>query len=128
MATPPSCPNPERDGRALRVLNTVCNMKPIPGAGTLTVSEQSAGDRWAEFNELSRQLFEWARHDPELRMIPAMERAFIMEAMTRTEGNQVQAAKLLGITRATLRKRLQRFNIQRRTIYSVSGLPATNLV
>ena len=31
-------------------------------------------------------------------------------------GNQVQAAKLLGITRATLRKRLERFGITRELV------------
>jgi two-component system nitrogen regulation response regulator GlnG len=31
-----------------------------------------------------------------------------------TTGNQVQAAKLLGITRATLRKRIDKYAIQRR--------------
>jgi two-component system nitrogen regulation response regulator GlnG len=36
--------------------------------------------------------------------------------MRQTHGNQVQAAKLLGITRATLRKRLERFGITRELI------------
>jgi two-component system nitrogen regulation response regulator GlnG len=36
--------------------------------------------------------------------------------MRQTGGNQVQSAKLLGITRATLRKRLERFGITRELI------------
>ncbi len=31
--------------------------------------------------------------------------------MKMTQGNQVRAAKLLGITRATLRKRIEQFGI-----------------
>ncbi|MBV8329528.1 MAG: hypothetical protein JOZ61_03575, partial [Verrucomicrobia bacterium] len=31
--------------------------------------------------------------------------------MKRTKGNQVKAAKLLGVTRATLRKRIERYGI-----------------
>ena len=34
-------------------------------------------------------------------------------AMKRTKGNQVKAAKLLGVTRATLRKRIERYGITR---------------
>jgi two-component system nitrogen regulation response regulator GlnG len=34
-------------------------------------------------------------------------------ALADTRGNQVQAAKLLGITRATLRKRIEKFGIRR---------------
>jgi two-component system nitrogen regulation response regulator GlnG len=40
-----------------------------------------------------------------------MERALVSQALRETQGNQVQAAKLLGITRATLRKRIERFKI-----------------
>jgi len=36
----------------------------------------------------------------------------IIEALAETKGNQVQAAKLLGITRATLRKRVEKFDIK----------------
>jgi two-component system nitrogen regulation response regulator GlnG len=35
--------------------------------------------------------------------------------MRVTNGNQVRAAKLLGITRATLRKRIEQFSITRET-------------
>ena len=40
-----------------------------------------------------------------------LEREFTLYAMKATKGNQVRAAKLLGITRATLRKRIERFGI-----------------
>jgi len=36
----------------------------------------------------------------------------IINALAETNGNQVQAAKLLGITRATLRKRVEKFHIK----------------
>jgi nitrogen regulation protein NR(I) len=62
---------------------------------------------------LARQLFQWARKDPKLKLIPAIERELVIQALTETGGNQVHAAKLLGITRATLRKRVEKFGIQR---------------
>src|ERR1051325_347232 len=62
---------------------------------------------------LARQLFQWARREPKLKVIPAIERELIIEALRETSGNQVHAAKLLGITRATLRNRVEKFNIQR---------------
>ena len=62
---------------------------------------------------LSRKLFQWARKDPKLKLIPAVERELVLQALKETAGNQVQAAKLLGITRATLRKRIEKFGIQR---------------
>ena len=62
---------------------------------------------------LARRLFQWARKDPKLKLIPAVERELVIQALKETNGNQVQAAKLLGITRATLRKRIEKFEIQR---------------
>jgi len=44
-------------------------------------------------------------------LLPWLEREFTLYAMKETRGNQVRAAKLLGITRATLRKRIERFGI-----------------
>jgi two-component system nitrogen regulation response regulator GlnG len=46
-------------------------------------------------------------------VIDAVERELVIQALKETSGNQVQAARLLGITRATLRKRIERFQIQR---------------
>ena len=62
---------------------------------------------------LARQLFHIAKRDPKLKVLPAVERELVIEALKDTENNQVQAAKLLGITRATLRKRIEKFGIQR---------------
>jgi two-component system nitrogen regulation response regulator GlnG len=62
---------------------------------------------------LARRLFQWARKDPKMKIIPAVERELVIQALKETNGNQVQAAKMLGITRATLRKRIEKFGIQR---------------
>jgi two-component system nitrogen regulation response regulator GlnG len=62
---------------------------------------------------LARQLFQWARRDPKLKVIPAVERELVIQALKEANGNQIQAAKLLGMTRATLRKRVEKFGIQR---------------
>jgi two-component system nitrogen regulation response regulator GlnG len=61
---------------------------------------------------LAQALFRIARHDVKLKVIPAVERELVVQALVETKGNQVQAAKLLGITRATLRKRIEKFKIK----------------
>jgi DNA-binding NtrC family response regulator len=62
---------------------------------------------------LAQMLFRWARTQSEVRLLPAVERELVIEALKETHGNQVQAARLLGITRATLRKRIDKFGIRR---------------
>jgi two-component system nitrogen regulation response regulator GlnG len=81
----------------------------IPGTVSLPAGEGSTADIAA----MARQLFQWARRDPKLKLIPAVERELVIQALKETSGNQIQAAKLLGITRATLRKRVEKFGIQR---------------
>jgi nitrogen regulation protein NR(I) len=76
---------------------------PIP------VGEAAASD----VTNLARQLFQWAKREPKFKIIPAVERELVIQALKETEGNQVHAARLLGITRATLRKRVEKFGIQR---------------
>ena len=66
----------------------------------------------AGLTEVARTLFQWARSNPQFKVIPAVERELIINALQETAGNQVQAAKLLGITRATLRKRVEKFDIR----------------
>jgi nitrogen regulation protein NR(I) len=78
---------------------------PLPA----TVGESAATNAAA----LARQLFQWAKRDPKLKVIPAVERELVVQALKETGDNQIQAAKLLGITRATLRKRIEKFGIHR---------------
>jgi len=90
----------------------------IGGATALTVvsASPSAGapaGNFGEIGSLATQIFKLARKDPKLKVIPAVERVLVMEALRETSNNQVQAAKLLGITRATLRKRIEKFGISR---------------
>ena len=77
---------------------------PKPGSAVAATADDLSG--------LARALFHWARRDPKLKVMPAVERELVVEALKETQGNQVQAAKLLGITRATLRKRVEKFGIK----------------
>lgn len=56
-------------------------------------------------------LLKAAQSDPNVQLLPWVEREFTLYALKTTQGNQVRAAKLLGITRATLRKRIEKFAI-----------------
>jgi two-component system nitrogen regulation response regulator GlnG len=82
---------------------------PPPGSGA---AASDAGIGSADTSTLARALFAHARRDSKLKVIPAVERELIIQALIETHGNQVQAARLLGITRATLRKRVEKFGIK----------------
>ena len=66
-------------------------------------------------------LFRWARQNPKLKVLPAVERELIIHALQETKGNQVHAAKLLGITRATLAQAGGQIQHQTRVEYPVTG-------
>jgi len=86
----------------------------IAGVGSLPQIPGVAGEAAStDAAALARQLFQWAKRDPKLKIIPAVERELVIQALKETNDNQVHAAKLLGITRATLRKRIEKFGIQR---------------
>jgi nitrogen regulation protein NR(I) len=93
----------------------IVGQPPAPSAAApVSAGPASAGEPGAtDVAALTRKLFQWARKDPTLKLIPAVERELVLQALKETSGNQVQAAKLLGITRATLRKRIEKFGIQR---------------
>jgi two-component system nitrogen regulation response regulator GlnG len=80
------------------------------GSAPLSGPSEAGG---SDVVSLARRLFQWARKDPKIKVIPAVERELVVQALMETAGNQVQAARLLGITRATLRKRIEKFGIQR---------------
>ncbi|MEN9572235.1 MAG: hypothetical protein RL514_90 [Verrucomicrobiota bacterium] len=80
--------------------------------GVVAPALPAAGEA-KEVPALARALFAWAREQRTLKVLPAVERELVICALEETQGNQVQAAKLLGITRAMLRKRIEKFGIQR---------------
>jgi two-component system nitrogen regulation response regulator GlnG len=82
---------------------------PAPPAPAAPPPAPATGDIAA----LVQGLFEWARQDPRRRLLPAVERELVLQALRETGGNQVQAARLLGMTRSTLRKRIERYGIRR---------------
>jgi two-component system nitrogen regulation response regulator GlnG len=72
----------------------------------------AAAGELVEISAIAKSLFKWARQDTKRKIIPTVERELIIAALAETSGNQVQASKLLGITRATLRKRVEKFGIK----------------
>ncbi|MDB6054877.1 MAG: Two component, sigma54 specific, transcriptional regulator, Fis family, partial [Verrucomicrobiales bacterium] len=83
--------------------------------GAVTASPSQSGvptGAPTDLASLAQLLFHWARIDPKLKILPSVERELIIQSLAETKGNQVQAAKLLGITRATLRKRVEKFGIK----------------
>ena len=74
-------------------------------------TQSAAGALPGDIGTIAQTLFQMARRDSKLKVIPFLEREMVIHALKETKGNQVQAAKLLGITRATLRKRVEKFGI-----------------
>ncbi len=66
------------------------------------------------FEELSKA----SPSSPELDMISTVERGMILRALQKTNGNQVQAAQLLGMNRSTLRGKMERYNIRKEVLVS----------
>ena len=83
-----------------------------PASVANTSATQAPASVVEDIPTIAQTLFAWARKDPKLKIIPAVERELIVEALKHTKGNQVQAARILGITRATLRKRVDKFGIK----------------
>lgn len=83
------------------------------GATSGPVPTTAADGSTTDAATLARQLFQIAKRDPKLKIIPTVERELVIQALKEMDNNQVRAAKLLGITRATLRKRIEKFGIQR---------------
>ena len=82
------------------------NALPLPATATDTTTAT------LDMATLSHTLFQWAREQSKVKILPAIERELIIQSLLETKGNQVQASKLLGITRATLRKRVEKYGIK----------------
>ena len=86
----------------------------LPAAAPETAPTPGTDSGKSALNQAIETLFNFARGDKHFKLLPAAERELIVRALAETSGNQVQAAKLLGVTRATLRKRVDKFGIQKR--------------
>ncbi len=82
----------------------------VNGEGGEAVASAATGGVALSTRSAVDFLLEEARRSPTLALLPWLEREFTLRAMELTGRNQVQAARLLGITRATLRKRLALFS------------------
>ena len=86
--------------------------KDLPLGAAASESQASGAGAASPTTEAAIEvLLKAASADPNVQLLPWLEHEFTLHAMKVTKGNQVRAAKLLGITRATLRKRIERFGI-----------------
>ena len=109
-ATNAAIPAPVGNTPPVSAKTTSPATEPAPTAPETTLTDPAiTGD----IRPLALQLFRWARLQSGIKVLPAVERELVIEALKETQGNQVKAAKLLGITRATLRKRVDKFGIRR---------------
>jgi nitrogen regulation protein NR(I) len=60
-----------------------------------------------------KELLELSRRNPGTDLMSELERILIKRALQETKGNQVQAAVLLGISRNTLRSKIERYRIRK---------------
>lgn len=83
------------------------------GSGSPEMTEQgSTPGKPLGIDEAASALFEALGRDGGGReLLPWIEEDFTRRAMAATGNNQVKASKVLGITRATLRKRLERMGV-----------------
>ena len=86
---------------------------PEPGGDVASAPPNAADSREMDISWAVETLFQRAREKTDFKIIRAVERQLIIHALRETEGNQMQAARLLGMTRATLRNRIQRYQIRR---------------
>jgi len=64
-------------------------------------------------DSLFSELAETSSAREDIDMVSAIEKGLIIRALQKTNGNQVQAASLLGINRSTLRGKMDRYHIKK---------------
>ncbi len=79
-----------------------------PGSG----SEPSTPSAPRTMEEAFNELYARMREESADSVLDTLEREMILRALRETGGNQVKASAILGITRATLRKRIDQFSLK----------------
>jgi two-component system, NtrC family, nitrogen regulation response regulator GlnG len=79
---------------------------------TVAVNDTAAlGDRALEFDE---KFFNEKKGELYKSVVGTIERRLIEHVLKKTEGNQLKAARILGINRNTLRSKVKQFSIDAR--------------
>lgn len=84
----------------------------VPG---LPLEQQAAPQLAPEARDLEAVydlLYASMRQNVEEALLPTLERVMMERVLKETDGNQVKASALLGITRATLRKRIEQYGLK----------------
>jgi len=91
--------------------------EPLPEALSMEGSEpdllegQGTSLAGAELPVIIDLLYERLRQNVDSNMLQEMEKELLVRALKETGGNQVKTSTLLGITRATLRKRIESYGL-----------------
>ncbi len=87
----------------------------VPDLGMTTPGEASTADSAGDPPDTEHafdRLFSVLRASIQGPILPEIERAMIERTLAETSGNQVKASQILGITRATLRKRIDQYQLR----------------
>lgn len=76
-----------------------------------TTKEQQIQELQEAVKQLTKMLLQSDHENIYRTVLTAMEELMLIEVLAFTNGNQNQAAELLGLNRATLRNRMKRYNI-----------------
>ena len=90
---------------------------PLEGGGPETGGAADTGDFENRLGILMEPVFkilaERSKESPEADLMSSLEKILIKRALLETRGNQVQAAFLLGMSRNTLRSKIERYRIKK---------------
>jgi two-component system nitrogen regulation response regulator GlnG len=92
----------------LRMKGAVLAPDDLPTGVDLTVRRPSAGFDWDAY---VRERIESGTENLYAEALTLMEREVLLRVLRHTGGNQVQTARLLGITRGSLRNKIKQLNI-----------------
>ncbi|MEZ4762694.1 MAG: helix-turn-helix domain-containing protein [Calditrichia bacterium] len=74
---------------------------------------ETAVEKQDVWEVLEKLLDEVTANRSDAQLWPVMEQLLIEKVLKKTRGNQVQAARILGIHRNTLRNRIERYGLGR---------------
>ena len=84
----------------------------IEGETVTFVNEEALEDTLAKmFDPFFTEILRFWGTGLHPNLLDKIEKFIVQKAMTETKGNQVQAAKLLGISRNTLRNRIDKYHL-----------------